>query len=80
MSRSLTDVVQKIMVHIPQGDHLRETIDSIISNTPYMAPEARAALTTQWGDIENAIYYRCPDLKNAPEWYMNVLKIWANKM
>jgi hypothetical protein len=80
MSRSLTDVVQKIMVQIPQGDPLREKIDSILSQTPYMAPEVRAAFTTQWDDIENVIYYRCPDLTNAPEWYMNVLKIWANKM
>ncbi len=38
MSRSLTDVVQKIMVQIPQGDPLREKIDSILSQTPTWHP------------------------------------------
>ena len=75
--RNLKDVLSRIIKEIPEEDKLSNDLKSFLGNLGFKSPEV---INSSWGEVQTKIYLRCPDLKNAPGWYITVLEIWSGKI
>jgi len=75
--RNLKDVLGRIINVIPEEDKLSNDLKSFLGDLEFKSPEV---INFFWREGETKIYLRCPDLNNAPSWYITVLEIWSGKI
>lgn len=78
--RNIKDVLDKIIKVIPNEDKLSNDLKSFLGNIGDIGFKSPEVINLFWIKGQEIIYLRCPDLKNAPSWYITVLEIWSGKI
>ena len=78
--RNIKDVLGRIINVIPKEDKLSNDLKSFLSKLGDLGFKPPEVINLFWREGQKIIYLRCPDLKNAPSWYITVLEIWSGKI
>jgi hypothetical protein len=73
MARNVGEVVDRIKREIPEGHPAIASLDSLMREAVYKAPEQMREV---WGDLGAVLHRELPDLEdNPPAWAIRVGKI-----
>ena len=78
VNRDFVEVIDKMLLHIPENDELKPRLKKLAEKYLYMAPEITPRI---WILAQDEIMKRF-DKTNAidlPDWALTALKIWSNK-
>ena len=76
--RNFVEVVNKMLVHVPEDDVLKSRLQRLSDNYLYMAPEVAIQI---WSIAQKEILKRFDKTiaLELPDWALTILKIWADK-
>lgn len=77
-SRSFVEVVNRMLLHIPEDDELKSRLQTLSDKYLYMAPEVEPQI---WVIAQKDIMKRFDKTSalDLPNWALTILNIWSDK-